>query len=391
MSFPVKLFTSDQTGAPTLNGTAGSIIAVLDACLLNGFNTITWDSVTYDGAKAIATKSAGHGYKLDEVVLMAGADQSEYNGEKKIIYADSTTVHFNVTGSPASPATGTITAKIAPVGGWTKPFTGTNKAVYRIPLTGSGHYLRVKDDGVGNAHGARTAMCWGYETMTDVDTGTGLMPSTSQQSFGSLWRKSNVLDSNSRKWALVGDDRFFYLFTEWNTSYPNYYGVFCFGDIVSYRPNDAYGVVLMGDYQDSSSPSWPGQYNEFATLNNTTNLIQTQPGKFIARNYTQLGSSILIGMTGDYNAGGSTMGAGNLPFPSPLDNGFYVAPLYINHGNVYRGRLPGFYQPLHNKPLIHGDKVGNVTGLPGAVLMMVGVAYGSGEYRGCVDIAGPWR
>lgn len=37
----VFLLRSTDTGAPTLNGTAGSLIALLDACLVNGYNSKT--------------------------------------------------------------------------------------------------------------------------------------------------------------------------------------------------------------------------------------------------------------------------------------------------------------------------------------------------------------
>lgn len=37
----VRLYRSDDAGAPTLNGTAGSLIAVLDACLVVGYGTQT--------------------------------------------------------------------------------------------------------------------------------------------------------------------------------------------------------------------------------------------------------------------------------------------------------------------------------------------------------------
>ena len=44
---------------------------------------------------------------MDKVIL-TGADQSDYNGEKTITVASDSTFTFTVSGSPATPATGTI-------------------------------------------------------------------------------------------------------------------------------------------------------------------------------------------------------------------------------------------------------------------------------------------
>jgi hypothetical protein len=80
---------------------------------------------------ATATISAGHAYRREQVVEIAGADQPEYNGQFRVV-ATTTTFTFAVTGTPASPATTatSLTAKVAPLG-WEKPFSGTNKAAYR--------------------------------------------------------------------------------------------------------------------------------------------------------------------------------------------------------------------------------------------------------------------
>ena len=41
MPIAVKWFSSDMRGAPTINGTVGSLIPALDACLLTGFGAVT--------------------------------------------------------------------------------------------------------------------------------------------------------------------------------------------------------------------------------------------------------------------------------------------------------------------------------------------------------------
>src|SRR5574338_427743 len=145
MTLPVKYFHGQMTGAPVLSGTAGSRIAVLDACLINGF-------------------------EVNQVVLVAGATggAAALNGEWCVTAVSSTWIQFACPGIGDQTATGTITVKAAPSGSWSKVFSGTNKAAYKsTDPAATGCLLRVDDTS------AQYAVVRGYETMTDVDTGSG--------------------------------------------------------------------------------------------------------------------------------------------------------------------------------------------------------------------------
>ena len=67
-------------------------------------------SITRVSSTATVTL-VGHGRTTDDWVTIAGADQTEYNGTVQITVSDPDTFTFTVTGTPASPATGTITAR----------------------------------------------------------------------------------------------------------------------------------------------------------------------------------------------------------------------------------------------------------------------------------------
>lgn len=69
-------------------------------------------SITRSGSTATATTSASHGYSTGDTVTIAGAAQSEYNGAVSVTVTGSTTFTYPVTGTPATPATGTITAYV---------------------------------------------------------------------------------------------------------------------------------------------------------------------------------------------------------------------------------------------------------------------------------------
>lgn len=72
--------------------------------------TQTVTSMTRSGATATATL-AGHGYRTNDSVTIAGAEQSDYNGTFTVTVASSSTFTYTVSGTPATPATGTLTAQ----------------------------------------------------------------------------------------------------------------------------------------------------------------------------------------------------------------------------------------------------------------------------------------
>lgn len=68
-------------------------------------------SITRADATATITTTANHGRPVGDVVqwVIAGADQAEYNGTVDVTITGAKTGTYSVTGTPATPATGTIT------------------------------------------------------------------------------------------------------------------------------------------------------------------------------------------------------------------------------------------------------------------------------------------
>lgn len=239
LAHKTRFFTCEMTGAPAMTPAAGGIISVLDACLVNGFNEKTLTSLTVSGGIATATVSGGHTYTTAHMVIaIAGATPSSLNGAHRIISTPtSTTFTFDATGIADVTATGTITSKVAPAG-WTKAFTGTNKAAYRnSPDTGSGFYFRIDDSGAYSAG----SPVRGYDAMTDVDSGTRAFPTIAQKANFATRRSENA--TGDRTWALVADDRFFYLFHRPLATTERYVCTY-FGDICSFDPADENACVI---------------------------------------------------------------------------------------------------------------------------------------------------
>jgi hypothetical protein len=67
-------------------------------------------TITRSGTTATATMSGGHPFVTGQTVVQSGATQAQYNGALTITSTGPNTYTFPVSGSPATPATGTILA-----------------------------------------------------------------------------------------------------------------------------------------------------------------------------------------------------------------------------------------------------------------------------------------
>lgn len=379
----VKYFASTMTGAPSLSGTAGALVGLLTACLVDGFGSVTLTSLEVESNVATATVSGGHGLEMigdvGPVITIAGATPSGLNGEWRIAsIVSSTEFTFATSGISDQTATGTITAKRAPLG-WTKPYSDTNKAVYLPQLPYVQCYLRVDDT---NASGARVR---GYETMSAVDTGTGPFPTAAQVSDGLTMFKSMTADSTVRTWWLIGDGGIFYLGTGGrDNDIPH---AQCFGDINSLKSGDAYSSFLC-----ACATTWPNSIADQYLFGSLGAYNATQVGKYLARDYTQLGSSTAAGMMGD-NTISAYLGFRGLPYPHPPDNGLLFSPVAVVENSIIRSRaLPGLYQPLHTTPLAPYLTLDSIPDLPGRTLigLPLGLYYNSAG-QALFDLTGPWR
>lgn len=379
MTKPVKHFFSSMAGAPVLTGLAGTMIAVLDACLVNGFNLLTLDSLVVSSNVLTGTKTS-HGYVVDQVVLIAGANESQLNGEWTITSVTSNTFTAAAPGVSNTTGTGTISVKAAPAG-WTKVYSGTNKAVYRSSdATSTQMYLRVDDTAT------IAARVVGYETMTDVDTGTGPFPTAAQVSGGGSWHKSGLADSTARTWALVADSAGFY---QVRNTYPaQVYCVDGFGDYPSEKQGDAYRCFLVAHTSSGA----------ITTATSSQLLMSgTNAGEpmWSPRSYTQIGSAVVMELSTNYFAktiSGDSLSP--LAYPSPVSNGIVLSVPAIREtstGPIRSLALPGLYHTPQATPLTDRDKIENISSLSGRKLLVLASVYSGTAARFLVDITGPWR
>jgi len=337
----VKVFRSTDFGAPANTNAAGALIAILDACLVNGYGSQTVTSITRTGTTATVTTPSAHLLKDGTFMRISGAGQSDYNGDFAITVTGATTFTYQVANSPVTPATGTITSKVAPAD-WTKPFSGTNLAAYKQGAGSNGMYLRVSDTTTAFAR------VKAFEAMTDISTGTGDFPTETQFAGGLYAGKSN--STTARVWDIIADEKALHIFIGEDGTQREYY---FFGDIISNKSGDAFNTVI--DFGGTTGAG--GSYQTLA-LATSLSAGAVTVGHYIARPHTQVGQSLQCAFMSDRNSGQNSLGqqSGAMPYPCPIDNSLHISPILAAEMTAgLRGKVPGLWNPIHNIPFQNGD------------------------------------
>lgn len=299
----VRFYRSTDVGAPQNTNAAGSLIAILDACLVNGYGS--------------------------------GGD-----------------------------------AKLS--AGWTKPFSGTNKAGYKQGTGSNGFYLRVEDM---TTSAARVKGC---EEMTGIDTTVSDFPTNVQVSGGLYLHKNNT--ATARQWEVIANEKFFVLLTV-PADDNNRRQFMCFGDIFSNKSGDAFDTLLI------STPSTSILSTETSYIQ--PSLATAMAGHYLARAHTQVGSSRSVGKYSPTNQGyfGNTI---ENPYPSPIDGALHLTPLFIAEpGAGLRGKLPCVWNILHTAPFQQGDIISGTGEFSGKTFFASNTAQTAG-YQALFEISDTW-
>lgn len=335
----VRLYDSTMTGAPILTGEVGKLKALLKAVLVDGFNSASV-TITRVGDWAFVAHTA-HGYPAfvsrsatpDAVrrVTIAGAAQSAYNGEHVIYRVDANTYKYEVSGSPATPATGSITSKRTPLG-WSNVFDSGDKVVLR-PSIGKRMYLRVDDSATIRARAV------GYETMSDVDTGTGPFPTAAQMSGGLYWPKSDTSNSTARAWVIIGTERsmFVVVNNDSDSGWVNANGYY-FMDTKEYRVGgDPYSFLISGAVAATNTSYFTD-----------SSMASTVTGYYSPRAASQASGAVTTGIfcpgtgAGQIGRDGVSMATG----VAVALSGLRMCPLLLNNGGggrPTRALMPGLW------------------------------------------------
>lgn len=346
-----KLYTaSDPQGPGYLTGLTGSLISILDACLVDGYGTGSYYKAPAGWTKPVPNSGSG----------------------TQICY-----------------------------GGWRQG-------------GGSSMSLFINDSGTDSAALGKECTATGWETLTtthptgstpatNVGGGLGQFPLPAQEfTYGHVViRKSTSADSSPRYWMMYADATTFY-FWMITGDYTGVYHHWMFGDCYSLRPSGdnwkccIYGRCSTNNPYDQSR----NDYNDYDyTCVLPASVAQSvggymsvrQPCHYIARTCFGSNQSIAICKGGDqsisngytYQLIGTSMSnrmEGCLQGPN-IDNKIHLVPLkVVEPGSpaVYRGRFRGLYQVGHfQSAFTDGQIISGSLDFPDKVFSIVrpGLAY----------------
>lgn len=318
-------YSSADSGAPSLTGLTGSLISVLDFCLVSGSGWIK----SFDSSSVFAGYQQPSGSRLHLFVNDAGPNFAA-NGKEAWI-----TGWESLTGLKATLG-GNLTGSI-----------GSGSGQFPLPA-------QALTDG--------KVVC-----RKSVAANSGSIP----------------------YWTVFADSYTMYAFfiTGDIATYTGYFS-FWFGDIYSLAgTSDAYRCMIHG--RNVVNSAGQGQtVDNLDMLGDLDTTSINGSGMFIARTAFGVGGSTTINKMGDsskYNttAGSMSPAQGNGLTPNPSDNSFYISPLHIwEHASlVIRGRVRGLWHWGHpHLSLADGEVISGSNNHTGKLFKKIGPGVNGGMW-----------
>lgn len=360
MTLPVHLHSA-MLGAPVLSNTNGNINALLNACLVNGFNTQSTTSATASGGVVTFGFASAPGFSALDTVTIAGASNGTVNGRFRVQSVAGNQVSVAIPGVPDGAVGGAITLKFAPLG-WTRPYSGTNLGAYRQGgSSATKRYLRVYD---GSVVAETLFYDRGYEAMTSISAGTGPFPTTAQAPGNGTGRSAASAGGANQPWAVVGTPRSFYFMYAVSGTYAGGAPLSVM-DVTQTFFGDPARIQKIGDpyaCATAASTSFPGGGSPL----------------YIARDHSGAAGATTCGLVSVTTPTGSYISATH-QFPDPVTGGLTLgdAPAVVqdaSYPTALRGFLPGAmscWQDVgtDDNVLRPGVPFSNVPGVTGRLLM----------------------
>lgn len=322
-----KFILSDRKGAPLLTPTWGSLNTLLKTVLVEGFNTQVISSIIVDPVTkiAIAKLSLGHGYIRNDVLLISGASQPEFNKEFRVVDFKADEITFVMPPetliTEATTAT-SITCKIAPLG-YSLAYENTSegamcfkntsiqspailKVIDKVPPNGytttwakfarvvAGQEIDTSGDFIGNRKTPYNQDFPDMEKTGNRVSGAAGIHGLAKWDYGFLSTTNGyhyeytVVDwAEATDWKIIGDSQTFYLMIK-NEGKTSPYCIYGFGNFVSEDTRDTTNVVLQarhGNYAASTSAPY---YHRTRTAN-----------QFLLQNGHYFGNYILSSIYGN--------------------------------------------------------------------------------------------
>lgn len=402
-STDIKFFVHTNKDIPQLTDSYGSMIALLDACLVNGLSVGVVESMVASGAEITASFSTAHQLQAHQVVEISGAIQAEYNGQFRITeILTPKTLKFKMVAAPsAGAASGAIICRLPPID-WELAFSSVGKRAYRSKnlLLPSRPYLRVVDElnPAYEATYAKYAKVGIVEEMTNIDTLVGVQAPYDAANPSKNWIATGVGSAIINGWA-----KWYY------ARYSETADVYSGRDVdrpaegsrnFTVSGNQDYFFIMNGvtpadvntvplgfgalNAQDkafflSASDNSRGVLSD-ALLYNVTPFINTLAASlYLIKNISGDSATNNTGKSFGLSVGSANISTGATNYLSATTN--ISSPVYaMDAANAFRGEVPSLRWLYTNKPYIAGSAIvseGNIyrvigAGLNGQYLIKVG-------------------
>lgn len=302
----IKWFSHLNKNAPVLTNVWGSMLKVLDACLIDGYSEQQATAYSIVGNNLTLTYPTAHLYQQYQVLNIKGASTPVLNGDHRIVDVSSDGLSLTIEYASLSGVVETallLTTKIAPLG-WEKVYSALNKAVYKFTMsTGISQFFFVDDTEIGGTYAAtwakyaRVGLSEGYAgefQPTGVSSpldwsqmGASLRTAPNIYYMGThKWFYATSTDLTSttfsptsttlagvRPWLLTGDTTYFYI-------------------IPATYPNSMYAITMgVGEYdrvhQGLKENSFLNDVQEPGLLTNGNISYMSQVGNSLINNYAK--------------------------------------------------------------------------------------------------------
>lgn len=334
---PTFFFHSGMSGAPTNTSAAGSTLAIIRACLVDGFNVLTPSAASVTSEVMTITYSSNHGYENLVWIRLDGAAGGSI--VKRATVTSPTTLTIEAPGFANGVVAGTLSTRVAPAD-WDEVFTDAGVGVFRSKVVGPGStqfFYRFAD----TVSGSSQRMIRGFESMSDVNTGIGPFPTLAQQT-GNGFTVQRSDSATARSWTIVADQRTVYI------------------SLCRASSTEAQSLFFGDESPFSSSDLFLGSLSGMTTLAEASNYTR-------ARTANGTGGAT----TGNQR---SIFGSQVMSYPSPIDGGMlFFRPVLThdtNSASPLRGTMRGLMHCSAN-PVQSGNHwriFESVTGVTGRVL-----------------------
>lgn len=276
-----------------------------------------------------------------------------------------------------------------PAAGWTCPFSNaTGMYVFRQG-GGNQRYFQVNDSQTAMDASIRYILVRGYETMSDIATGTGPFPTLAQSLTGALlrYRSSTHAAPYVPRWEIYADATTCVIFTDALGDPAGSIGqrsAMYFGQFDSLIPGDKYNDCVYGGLSTSS----PGAIFTYAGFS-----------VWVTRDHRGLGGAVpgCPGYNGAWACSTSVPSAGTIQLPDPVTGTMLMAkfPVVTAIGGlaanvVTRGYLKWLWDTPHPSSTLILDNTFSGTGGNAGRSFKIKSGYQNSVHRVIVETTDTW-